>query len=205
MEKYSWWDFAIVTFLVLLVYYAFVFFRYYYPYQSTDGTTTGAVKSEPDGGEGANPGSDRYEMEQNPFIKHFEINNSCRNNITDSNNLRTFARNISESPGRETENDRLFAGLPTVSDQGESEVEDEESVIDLTDILPEWPDIGDVNLYASERFPERENGDKSETDHGTSDDREVGAYLANGLDGFDFGFRENFSEKPENGDPHGKG
>jgi len=190
MEKYSWWDFCTVTFLVLLVYYAFVFFRYYYPYLSMDNKGTNMGKGIPaKDGSGTFSEADGEHMSENPFIKNFnktEKEEKIINNIVDSNNLDTFARNISDSPDGRVENGSLaaltslFAGLPTVSEQEESEVEDEEPMVDLTDILPESVELDEIDMYVTEQFPE---GKKD-------DDPELGAYLAKGLGEISFEFNK---------------
>jgi len=190
MEKYSWWDFAIVTFLVLLVYYGFVFFRYYFPYLSVGNKAANMGNSTP-----ANDGSGMFseagseQLSENPFIRKFdktEKEEKIINNIVNPNNLDTFARNISESPDGHVENESLaalnslFAGLPTVSEREEDEMGDEESLIDLTDILPESLDLDEIDMYVTEQFPEGEK----------DDDPELGAYLAKGVGEVAFGFNK---------------
>jgi len=188
MEKYSWWDFTIVTLLVLLVYYAFVFFMYYYPYLSMDNSGTNKGKGIPAKDEsGMFWEADGEQMSENPFIKNFnkkEKGKNPINNIVGSDNLDTFAPNISDSPDGRVEKGSvsaltsLFAGLPTVSEQGDIGVEDEEPEIDLTDFLPESVELDEVDMYVTEQFPEGEKDDEPE----------LSAYLAKGVGeiGFEF-------------------
>lgn len=160
MEQYTWLEFIFFIIVVLLVYYAIVFFVYYYPYLNKKGTPTGTKEiSNESTSILTEPNNASNELNNNPFIKKFDIAEQSQdveekniNNSNISNNFNNFDskdQNVDESSSLNALNS-VFSNLPLAVVEDSEEDHEVEPEIDLTDILPETQDLDFVEMEVTE-------------------------------------------------------